>query len=383
MLWPIIILLTGIGIALGLIFIRPEQHSPAPPDAPPALQVIQAIPQTFAPKIRSQGVIMSRTEIDLTVEVTGRIIRLHPAFVSGEVFRKGDVLVSVDPRDYDHAITRAQAEVAQARHRLAVEEEEAAQARYEWEVLGGDKPPTPLMLRVPQLADARARLKAAQADLAQAQLQRNRCDWRAPFTGRIRSQSVGLGQFVRSGDSVARLYATDRFEVRLPLSMDQFDAISWPEEQHANHALPKVTLTAQFGSTTRHWQGRIARIEGAFSERTGLLHAVAEIDPVREEQAAAFSLLPGLFVQAEIEARPREGLFRLPRETVSGDRSIALIDVEGVLRIQPVSLHQVETDHVWISAGLDAGTLIVTPAPSRMVAGSQPRYQIIDSDTAP
>lgn len=397
-IWPIIILLVGISIALGLIFIRPEQRPSAPPDESPALQVIRAVAQTYTPDVRSQGVVMPRTEIDLTVEVTGRITGLHPAFISGDIFRKGDVLVTVDPRDYDHAIIKAQAEVAQAKHRLAVEEEEATQAHYEWEVLGGDKPATPLMLRVPQLADARARLKAAESDLAQARLQRNRCNWRAPFTGRIRSHSAGLGLFVRPGDGVARLYATDRFEVRLPLSLDQLNVIGWPTGQSNApdptakqssqinpivNTRPKAGLTAPFGDTIQHWQGHIVRIEGAFSESTGLLHAVVEIDPTQEEQTKAFPLLPGLFVQAEIAARPQPGLFQLPREALSGDRSIALIDAEGVLRNQPVRLHQIETDHAWISAGIETGSLIVTPAPSKMLIDSKPRYQIIDTGTMP
>ena len=84
------------------------------------------------------------------------------------------------------------------------------------------------MLRKPQLAEARAKVKAAEADLAQARLQRSRCEWRAPFAGKMRAKSVGLGQFVQPSNALARLYATDVAEVRLPLTMDQLAYIDWP-----------------------------------------------------------------------------------------------------------------------------------------------------------
>jgi multidrug efflux pump subunit AcrA (membrane-fusion protein) len=163
---PVIILLCAIGIAWALITIQPEPDRPAPPETVPPVDVIRAVPQTITLNVHAQGIIAPRTEIDLVPEVAGRITRLHPAFVTGETFNKDDVLIAIDPRDYDLAITNAEAQVAEARHRLALEEAESVQARHEWETLGGRHPPTPLMLREPQLAEARAKLKAAQASLA-------------------------------------------------------------------------------------------------------------------------------------------------------------------------------------------------------------------------
>ena len=81
-----------------------------------------------------------------------------------------------------------------------MEEAQAEQARNEWHSLGEGEP-SALILREPQLAEARAKLKAAQADLANARLQRSRCEWRAPFAGASGKDIPGLGQYVQPGES--------------------------------------------------------------------------------------------------------------------------------------------------------------------------------------
>lgn len=387
---PIIIVVCGMGIAWALITIQPEPDRPAPPETVPPVDVIRAVPQTITLNVHAQGIVTPRTEIDLVPEVAGRITRLHPAFVTGETFKKGDVLIAIDSRDYDLAITHAEAQVAEAKHRLALEEAESVQARHEWETLGGKHPPTSLMLREPQLAEARAKLKAAQASLAQARLQRSRCDWRAPFTGKIRSKTVGLGQYVQPGNAVARLYATDTAEVRLPLTMDQLNYLVWPQHPDTgknrptgNDSKPRVSLTAHIAGTRQLWQGRIIRIDSAIDETTGLVHAVAEIHYPQHNHDNQHQLLPGLFVTAEIEGRSFDDVFRLPREAVTANRQVVLIDENERIRIQPVSILRIETDHILIDGGLNAGDLVAISALTAFSDGLKVKSNLIESGTAP
>lgn len=383
---PIVILLFGCAVAWMLIDSRSDLNQSLPQNDIPAVQVVQAIPQTLTLNIYSQGVVTPRTEIDLIPEVGGRIIKLHSVFVTGGGFKAGDVLVTIDPRDYDHAIVRAQALVAEAKHRLAREEEEAGQSRYEWQVLSKERPPTPLMLREPQLAEARAKLKAAEADLVHARLLRNRCEWRAPFSGKIREKLVGLGQFVQPGVTLARLYATDIAEIRLPITKDQLSYIDWPIESQGNRdkqprILPKVILSTQYSGIKKLWEGHIIRLEGAFNETTGLVYVVAEINWEHTKKDNNFPLLPGLFVQAEIKGRAQPNLFRLPRESVNANRTILAIDAQGRLRIRHVHFLRIETNYVLVRDGLEVGDLIVTSSIPVPIEGTKLHYEIIELDS--
>ena len=63
-------------------------------------------------------------------------MKYRPHLPTGDFFEKGDVLLTIDPRDYEAAVAQAQVQVAQAKLRLAREEEESAIARDEWKRLG-------------------------------------------------------------------------------------------------------------------------------------------------------------------------------------------------------------------------------------------------------
>jgi RND family efflux transporter MFP subunit len=381
---PILVVLGGIGISSAIVIHGPQPEPAAPNSESPLVQVITVEPQTLRLNILSQGVVVPRTEIDLVPEVSGQVTRLHPSLVAGGFFEAGDILVTIDPRDYDYAIAEALARVAEAERQVAMEEAQAEQARNEWNVLGEGRP-TPLTLREPHVAEARAKLKAAQADLIKARLQRSRCEWRAPFMGRVRHRSIGLGQYVQAGEKLARLYAIDVAQVRLPLATDQFAYLDLLLDRRNSvpEAGPKVILSAEFGGAMRHWEGRIIRAEGALDEETGLLHAVAEVrDPYKAEPGHP-PLIPGLFVKAEIEGREQGGVFVLPPAAVNAAQEVLRIDSEDRLHIRRPEILRREPDRILIKGGLSAGDRIVISRIEVPVDGMKVRTETVAPGQGP
>jgi biotin carboxyl carrier protein len=66
------------------------------------------------------------------------------------------------------------------------------------------------------------------AALAQAERDLARTELRAPFAGRVREEQVDVGQFVSRGAPVAKLYAVDYAEVRLPIRDEDLAWIDVP-----------------------------------------------------------------------------------------------------------------------------------------------------------
>lgn len=375
LLLPILLLLAGAAAAYAIVVHRPPLESrPAQAD-PPLVEVIRAEPQALKLNVPSQGVVTPRTAIDWVAEVAGKVVRVHPDFVPGGFFEAGDELLAIDSRDYDQAIAAAEARIAEARRQVAQEEAEAEQARAEWRALGEGEP-SPLTLHVPQLAEARARLKAAEADLSLARLRRSRCELRAPFAGRVLSRQVGLGQYVQPGEKLARLYSTDVAEIRLPVAADQLAYLDLPlgRRNGAPAAGPKVRLTADLGGSERHWEGRIVRSEGGVDEETGLLHLVAE---VKNPYSASHPepLLAGLFVKAEIEGRVQEPLFVLPPGAVDASRQVLLVDDALTLRIRRLDVLRSEPDRIVVKNGLSAGDRVVVAGVQVPVEGMKVRLE--------
>jgi RND family efflux transporter MFP subunit len=380
---PVVVVLAGISISWAIVVHKPQPKSELSNDEAPLVQVVEVEPQTVKLNIRSQGVVVPRTEIDLVPEVAGQIVQLHPSLVAGGFFKLGDVLVKIDTRSYDHAIAEAQARIAEAERQVMVEEAQAEQARNEWHSLGEGQP-SALTLREPQLAEARAKLKAAQADLAHARLQRSRCEWRAPFAGRVRERHIGLGQYVQPGEKLARIYAIDVAQVRLPLATDQFTYLDLLLDHRNSKAEtgPKVILSSQFGGALQHWEGRIVRAEGALDEETGLLHAVAEVIDPYTVKAGQPPLMPGLFVNAEIEGKDQPDVFILPSSAVNASHEVLSVDREDRLRIRHVDILRTEPDRILVKGGLGSGDRVVVSGIQVPVEGMKLKTEIVRLEPA-
>lgn len=375
---PVLVVLAGISISWALVVNRPPLKPQVSESEVPLAQVIRLEPQTLKLNIRSQGVVVPRTEIDLVPEVAGQVTRLHPSLVAGGFFEAGDILITIDPRDYDYAIAQALARIAEGERQVMLEEAQAEQARNEWNSLGEGEP-SPLTLREPQLAEARAKLKAGRADLTRARLQRSRCEWRAPFAGRVRNRNIGLGQYVQPGEKLARLYAIDVVQVRLPLATDQFAYLDLLLD-HRNgkpETGPKVTLSAEFAGALHQWEGRIVRTEGALDEETGLLHAVAEVRDPYASQADQPPLMPGLFVKAEIEGREQSDVFVLPSTAVNAAQEALWIDAEDRLHIRRLDILRSEADRILVRGGVNAGDRVVISGIEIPVEGMKVRTETV------
>lgn len=374
-LLPVLVLAASVAGAVVIASRQPPLTAPPQDSPPPRVRVVRAMPQTLNLNVASQGVVTARTEIDLAAEVSGKVIRVHPAFAVGGFFAAGEVLLALDPRDYDHAIIKAEAQIVEARRAIAQEEAAVIQAKGEWQALGEGKP-TPLALHEPQLAEARARLRAAEAELADTRLRRARCELRAPFAGRIREVRAGLGQFLAAGDKPARIYAIDAVEIRLPVAPEHWPYLDLPREQLGPARPtpgPKVTLSARWGGEFRHWQGRIIRTEGSVEAATGLLYLVAE---VREPYAGGDEpLRVGSFVQADIEGKPRAGVFVLPAGVVDASGDTLVVDDHDRLRRRRVEVLRSDAERVVVRSGLTAGERVVVAGVDLPVEGMAVRVE--------
>lgn len=374
---PVALLLVGIVCAWAVVATRPQMVLQAPIPQMPLVAVIQVEPHTLRLNVHSQGIVTPRNEIDLIPEVSGKIIQLHPNFVAGGFFARGDLLATIDPRDYDYAIAQAHAQIAEAQRQLAMEEAQADQAHNEWQALG-EGTATSLAMREPQLAEARAKLKAAEANLLQAQTKRSRCELRAPFTGRLQAKLVGLGQTVQSGEKLAHIYSTDLAEVRLPLPPDQLAYLDLPlgeVDGQCGAACPKVTLSADFAGDARHWEGRIVRSEGKLDDTTGVLYVVAEVPNPYTQKGDHPPLLSGLFVQASIAGKELHNLFVLPQNAINASQQAFLVDAEQRLHIRRLEVLRNEPDRILVKGGLNAGERIVTSGVQVPVEGMKVRLE--------
>jgi RND family efflux transporter MFP subunit len=340
-----------------------------PQDDPlkPVVSVIVTEPRDMVLAVTTQGTVEARRRISLVAQVGGKVAGVAENFVEGAFFEAGDVLLTIEPEDYEFAIARAQSQVAAAEQRVAEERGRNRQAKREWRELGSAEA-NALFLREPQLKAAEAALMAAQADLAAAELALARTRITVPFSGRIESTNVDLGQYMTPGTPLAQAYGIDIVEVRLPLSDKQLAALNLPLHGSADLSRP-VTLSTEFGGRQWQWVGEIRRIDAVVDRDSRVVHAVAEVDnPFAPTSTGRPPLAPGMFVQADIVTPAISNLVQLPASALRSDNSLLIVSAEEKLERQVVNVVRRTEDWVWVS-GLRANLRIVGEQTPLLMAG--------------
>jgi RND family efflux transporter MFP subunit len=259
-------------------------------------------------------------------------------------------------------VTRASALVAQRRQQLIREQAEAELAREEWEAIGEGEA-SALTLREPQMAEAQAQLAAAEASLAEARLNLSRTRISAPFDGRVRSKNADIGQFVGPGARIGRVFATERVEVRLPLTNSELATLNMPLAFQASETNPgpQVILSASLGGSEHRWTGRVVRTDSAIDPQTRTMSAIVEVfDPygAAAEQTGS-PLAVGLFVNAEIAGRAIDYAYALPRSALRGASDVYVAERDGTLSVRQVTVANANPQRVVITSGVSAGDRVV------------------------
>jgi RND family efflux transporter MFP subunit len=349
--------------ALGTVALVRSSPTPATEDSVrplPRVRTWVARAENLELKVASQGTVRPRAETTLVPEVAGKIVELSPQLAEGAFFSAGEVLLRVDPRDYELRLIQARADVAQTEARVAQEEGEAAIARAEWQTLGDGGPADPLVLREPQLRQARAALEASRAARDQAELALERTRIRAPYAGRVQVKIVDLGQWVGPGTPLAKVFAVDAAEVLLsvlPADLAYLDLEGLKAGSGAAATRPSLRLHARYAGRERTWEGEVVRLSAQIDPVSQMVQLIGRI----EEPFGARHEIPlemGLFVSAEIGGRHMEGVIPVPREALRGEQQVAVVDGEGRLHLRQVEVLKMEPTRVLVRGGLEAGDVV-------------------------
>jgi RND family efflux transporter MFP subunit len=353
----------GVGLIAAMGAMRPKITPKETTLAPPAVFYTVAEPQSVTLDVLAQGEVRPRTDINLTAEVAGRVVETSDVFVVGGAFNEGDLLVKIEDEDYKVAVTGAKARVAQAEELLRREEAESDLARKDYEALGRNTDPSELTLRMPQLAQARAAYAAAKADYNVALLNLQRTEIRAPFKGRVRERSAGVGQFISPGAPIGRIFSTDVAEIRLPLADADLAklGLSFAFVETDETPGPKAILSGSFAGEYHEWQARIARTDGAIDPTTRQISAIAVVDDPYGAGADKGAPLPiGLYVDARIQGKPIDNAVVLPRSALYGRDTVYVILADDRLEERKVNVVSSGKDTVTIAGGVAGGERVAT-----------------------
>ena len=400
---PVLALALGIVGAFWLVTHRKTVEPVPHKKLTPLIEVKEIDLVDHQPVIRSQGRVLPRKEVAVIPRIGGQVIEVSAKLNEGYLVDADEILVRIDDEDYRLNLRRAEADIlaakasmtnalaqvasaqaqaSQAEARLAAELAEANAAREEWQLLKKDGEPPALLLREPQIREARtaitaaralgesasAGIKSGQASLLaavaakeRAQLDLERCIIRAPFDARVVRGTVDLASTVSPASTVAVLQRIDFAEVRLPLSRRQLKLLGAvaAAKQHP----VRVTVGA------REWTARFDRFLGVVDAVTHTQSVIAHVaNPYNSEGAA---LKFGTFVGAELKGSMQGDVAVLPEVALRSDDSVYLFK-NGELSRKTVRIIE-RIDGEVVVVGLSAGERVCVTELDSFVDGMSVR----------
>jgi len=334
--------------------------------------------------VSATGTVTPARRLELTPQVPGRIVERAPNFEPGGVFRKGDILLRLEPDDIQTAVTQAEARLAEAHAALRLEQGQQQIARREWKELppdmtkgGADED---LVLRKPQLERAKAAVKSAESALSEARRNLERTVVRAPFNLTVLAKYVEIGQQVFPQTRLATLAGVDRWWAETAIPLEDLAWLQLPDANGAGGARARVMRYAR-GCPQLTRSGRVVRLIRQTGTPGRMARVLVEIiDPLQLAAANdpaptednSLPLLLGDYVEIAITGRPIRNVIALPRPVVREGDKAWVVGKGGILQIRSLIAVRRTRDDIWVRAA--------SPGQAAAGRGIVPGERVVSSD---
>lgn len=331
--------------------------------------------------VHGDGTVQPKVQAEVVPQVHGKVVQINPNFKNGGFVRAGQPLITIDPRDYELSVQRAEAEVEKAKVELDLEKAEALVARQEWEQLNpGQQPPSPLIVHQPQIRQAQTRLQAAKAELTSAQLGLERTKVSLPFDGRVVNETVDLGQYVTAGQSIGKVYGIETVEIEVPLEDSElawFDIPANPvfvNGRNSSTIGAKAEVRSRFAGSTHTWPGQVIRTTGLIDQSSRLVTVVVEVTKPFKTADGRPPLIPGMFVEVVIMGKTLENVIAVPRYVVHNRNQVWVVE-NGRLYVRPLDIVRVDRNFAYVTSGIDDKAVVITSSMDVVADGMEVRLQ--------
>jgi len=346
------------------------------------VEVIEVERGTYRPIVEAMGTVEPAREVVLGPRVSGEVIARAAAFTPGSTVRSGDVLLRLDPADYQNAVAQRRGDVSRARADLELEMGQQDIARQDYELIDDTLPEglltaekEALVLRRPQLETARARLEAAEAALEQAELELERTTLRAPFDAHVLERQVDVGSQVAPGDRLGRLVGIDSYWVVTDVPLAKLRFLSIPTTTAEEAGSTAEIRHRQAWPEGAHRTGRIESLIGELAETTRMARVVITVDDPLGQSGGEPALMIDAYVEARIEGEPIEDVVRLDRDYLRQDDSVWVMTDDGTLEIRRAEVVFRDARWAYLAEGLADGERVVTSNLATVVDGARLRLE--------
>lgn len=344
-------------------------HSVSAEQNLPRVQVVEPEVRTLTEWKEFTGRFEAVEMVELRARVTGYLDKVH--FDDGQMVENGDLLFEIDPRPYEAAVARAEAELSRMDSQLKLAELDTKR---------GERLLTQSAISQEEVDTRRARFQEANANVASAAaaLKTAKLDIQyakitAPVSGRISNRRVDVGNLIGSGDTgeaLTTIVSLDPLHFVFDVSETEYlELIRLPEgqEQLVNgRTMPTELKLIDEKDWTR--EGRIDFVDNRLDENTGTLRMRVVVDN------ADGVLRPGLFARLRLPTSQNAEAMLIPDKAIVTDQAakvVMTVNAEGKVIPKPVELGTLQGNMRVIRSGLTTSDQIIVEGLLRARPGTE------------
>ncbi|MCX4247908.1 efflux RND transporter periplasmic adaptor subunit [Paraliomyxa miuraensis] len=372
---PAVITFAAVGGAI--VLVRSAESAEREPATvpPPLVEHVEAKASPRHPRLSGNGVVEPAREATLSPQLSGRVVYVSPSLVVGGRVEEGQVLLRLDKRDYEIALRQQRATVQQRKVELELEDAYGKVAKREWELMGNPNADGRLAKREPQKEAAEVAVDAARSQLERAKLDLQRTVLEAPFNATVKAESVEIGEIASPGAVVATLVGTDALWVRVSIPVEYLALLDVPGLGAQQGAV--ATVTQRLGPHTAVQRaGRVIRLVNEVDAESRTAQVLVEVERPLDPPPGELPLLPGAFVEVELQGRELPQVFALPRVAVFEGRRAWVVDDEQRLRKRELRVVWGDDERVYATHGLADGDRVVVTPPATALEGMEVRSEV-------
>jgi multidrug efflux system membrane fusion protein len=326
-----------------------------------AVQVLTAtVEQKTVPvEISGFGIVEDYTTVALKTQVTGILTQVH--FTEGQMVKKGDLLLKLDPRPYEAALKLAQANLAKDEVQLKNADKEAARQK---DLLNkGFASQTDYDNATTTAEALRAAVEADKANVENAQLQLEYCTITSPIDGVIGKLSIDQGNLVKLNDvtvvtirQISPIYVSFTFrqeylpQIREYMSKGKLEVTAIGTSEQAQEEL-----------------GYLSFVDNAIDLSTGTILLRATF--ANEKQ----NLWPGQFVKLKAILTNEPNAIVIPSAAVQTSQTgqfVYTVNSDNSVEMKNITVRRIVNSDSVVD-GLNAGEIVVTDGQLRLVPGAK------------
>lgn len=325
----ILVAMLALGLALAV---------PTAAQAPtPTVTVIAPVAKRITIWDEYSGRFEAVETVEVRPRVSGFVDKVH--FKDGQLVKAGDPLFTIDPRPFEIAVESARAEIARAKAAVALGESEVARAAPL--VKSGHATERDFTQRSANLSIAQAELQAAEANLKNAELNREWTVVRAPISGRASDRKVDVGNLVIGGAQDTSLLTTivSLDPIHFVFDVSEADYFRYArlelsgDRASSREGLNEVRVRLADEAEWLH-EGTMDFLDNHFNPRSGTIRGRATLDNKNQLFAA------GVFARLRLFGGEVDAVL-IPDSAVVSDQMNKMVFVvgdDGVVQAVPVVL---------------------------------------------